>query len=140
MNRDRSIKAKYNIVFSLLGQVVVMVCGIIVPQLLILGFGSEAYGATASITQFLAYISLLEGGIGGVARAALYKPLAENDIESINGIIREIRSFFRCIAYIFIVYVIVLACVFKDLAHVQCYDWISTFSLVLVISISIFAL
>lgn len=139
MNRDRSIKAKYNIVFSLLGQVVVMVCGIIVPQLLILGFGSEAYGATASITQFLAYISLLEGGIGGVARAALYKPLAENDIESINGIIREIRSFFRCIAYIFIVYVIVLACVFKDLAHVQCYDWISTFSLVLVISISIFA-
>ena len=31
----------------------------------------------SSITRFLGYIVLLEAGVGGVVRAALYKPLAE---------------------------------------------------------------
>jgi uracil permease len=60
-------------------------------------FGSEAYGATTSITQFLAYITLLEGGIGGVARAVLYKPLAQRDMDTIGAIIGEIRKFFSVI-------------------------------------------
>ena len=78
---NRKIRAKKNILTSLVSQLVVLVCGIVVPRLMIGEFGSEAYGATTSITQFLAYITLLEGGIGGVARAVLYKPLAQKDME-----------------------------------------------------------
>lgn len=77
----RQVRAKLNIVMSLMTQIVAMLCGFVIPQLMISAFGSEAYGATSSITQFLAYITLLEGGIGGVARAALYKPLADHDTE-----------------------------------------------------------
>ena len=135
----RANRAKLNIVVSLISQLFTLLCGLIVPQLMIEHFGSEAYGATASIAQFLAYISLLEGGIGGVARAALYKPLAENNTQAISEIIAEEKRFFRIIGYIFIVYVLILACVFKKISHVECLEWFSTFLLVIVISLSTFA-
>lgn len=138
MSNSRQSKAKKNIFTSLFSQVVVLTCGIIVPRMMIGAFGSEAYGATASITQFLAYITLLEGGVGGVARAALYKPLALNDSGTISAIMKEIERFFRVIALIFAGYVLVLACCFKTISQIDCMDWISTFVLVVVISISTF--
>lgn len=139
MFNTRSGRAKLNIVFSLLGQFVTLICGIIMPRLLIGAFGSETYGATASITQFLAYITLLEGGIGGVARAALYKPLARNDLQVVSEILAEIKKFFRFVAYIFLVYVLVLAVSFKQISGIEAIGRVETFLLVLVISISTFA-
>lgn len=131
-------KAKLNIATSLLGQFVTLVCGLIVPGLMIRSFGSEVYGATASIAQFLSYITLLEGGIGGVARAALYKPLADNNIRAISRVQSEIQRFFRAVGYIFTAYVLIIACSFKYISHMDALDWTTTFLLVLVISISTF--
>lgn len=138
MTDSRTNKAKKNIVSSLLSQVVMLACGIIIPRLMIGAFGSEAYGATTSIAQFLAYITLLEGGIGGVARAVLYKPLAEKDMESISSIMEEVKRFFRVVAWIFAGYVLILACGFQVISRIACMDWISTAVLVVVISISTF--
>lgn len=138
MNDSRERKAKLNIVVSLLCQIITLLCGLVVPRVMIMAFGSEAYGATSSITQFLAYIALLEGGISGVARAALYKPLANNDIYKISQIMNQIQKFFRKIGYIFVVYVAVLAIFFNRISQTQ-YSWLWTFSLVIIISISTFA-
>lgn len=139
LSDTREKRAKLNIVVSLGCQMLTLLCGLIVPHLMIGCFGSEAYGATASIAQFLAYITLLEGGIGGVARAALYKPLAEQNIRVISEIVGEIRRFFRIVGYIFAAYVLILACCFKNISNIECLDWLSTFLLVIVISISTFA-
>lgn len=136
--KTRNKRAKLNIVFSLVTQFVALICGFIVPRLLIQTFGSEAYGATTSILQFLSYIVLLEGGIGGVARAALYKPLLEQNYEEITEILNEIKFLFRMIGYAFAVYVLIIACSFKGISHFQYYDWGSTFILVIIISLSIF--
>ena len=138
MANSRQSRAQKNIVTSLFSQVIVLICGIIVPRIMIGAFGSEAYGATTSIAQFLAYITLLEGGIGGVARAVLYKPLAQGDTETISAIMGEVRRFFRIIAWIFAIYVLLLACGFQYISRTNCMDWISTFILVVVISISTF--
>lgn len=138
MINSRQVRAKKNILMSLASQIVVLICGIVVPRLMIGEFGSEAYGATTSIAQFLAYITLLEGGIGGVARAAMYKPLAQRDMNSISVIIGEIRSFFSVVAWIFAGYVLVLACGFHSLSQMKGMDWFTSFVLVIVISISNF--
>lgn len=139
MEPSRQKRAKLNIIISLAVQVITLLCGFVIPQLMINAYGSEAYGATSSITQFLAYITLLEGGIGGVARAALYKPLADNDTGKISAVVGELRHFFRIIAYIFLVYVLILACTYTYISDIQAFDWISTFFLVIIISISTFA-
>lgn len=138
MGDDRVLKAKKNIVISLICQVLNLICGIIVPRLFINAYGSEVYGASASITQFLAYIALLEGGVGGVARAALYKPLSIDDKNEIGAIMHEVKRFFRIIGFIFLVYVAILSCTFQKISDIQCMDWNSTFWLVIAISISTF--
>ena len=112
----RSKRFLYNTIASLLGQVVVIICGMILPKAMIAGFGSELYGATTSITDFLGYIALLEGGVGGVARAALYKPLAQQDYREISNIVYSIKNFFQKIATIFIGYTLIIACSYKYIA------------------------
>lgn len=136
---DRDQKAKLNIVMALFAQITTLICGLVIPQLMIANFGSEAYGATTSIAQFLGYISLLDGGMSGVARAALYKPLALNDTQAISNIVAQMKKFFRVIAFIFVAYVLLLAVSFKGISHTESLDWPFTFALVLVISISTFA-
>ena len=117
-------------------QIVSIGCGLIVPQLMIRAFGSELYGATTSITHFLAYIALLESGVAGVARAALYKPLAEGDVLATSEIYYEVTRFFRNIAAIFVVYTLVIACCYRFIAAGSDLEWLFSFVLVIVISIS----
>ena len=57
----RQKKANVNAISTLANQLIATLCGIIIPWVMIDRFGSEAYGATTSIAQFLSYISLLEG-------------------------------------------------------------------------------
>ncbi len=128
-----------NVSFSLCYQIVSVVCGVLIPNLMIRKFGSELYGASTSILQFLSYITLLEGGVGGVARAALYKPLAEHNDELVSDIVREIQGFYKVVAYIFIVYVFVLACSFSKISRIEGLDWAGTFALVLIMSMSTLA-
>ena len=68
--------AKKNLITSIFYQLVTVAYGLIVPRLVLSSFGSEVNGLTSSLSQFLNYINLLEGGLSGVIMAALYKPLA----------------------------------------------------------------
>lgn len=139
MELSRTKKAKLNIIISLLSQGVTLVCGLIVPRLMLGAFGSEANGAVASITQFLGYIALLEGGVGGIARAALFKPLAEKDKIGIAKVYNEVHHFFKIIAIVFSAYVLVIACSFNKISHTEVFDWGSSFLLVIILSLSTFA-
>ena len=69
----------FNIITSISVQVVTIVCGFILPKVILNTFGSEVNGLVSSLTQVLSYINLLEGGISGVIQAALYKPIIENN-------------------------------------------------------------
>lgn len=116
-----------------------MICGLITPRLMLRAFGSEVNGAITSITTFLGYIILVEGGIGGVARAALYKPLSEGNDQAVSEVMAEIKKFFRRVGYIFIFYVLLIACTFKYISHTDVLDWTTSFLLVIIISGSTFA-
>ena len=117
---------------------VTVICGFIVPRLIIGTYGSEVNALTSSISQFLSYIALVEAGVGGVIRAALYKPLAEKNNAAMSSILKATENFFRKIAYIFIGYMVVLAAVFPVLVNKN-FGWLFTASLVIIIGISTFA-
>lgn len=132
----RQKKYIYSVIASLVGQWITVGCGMVLPAVLIQNYGSEIYGTTNSITQFLGYIALMEGGIGGVARTALYKPLAERDEISVSRLVTYIQRFFRIIAGVFMIYTLVVACCYKFIARGNSFDWFFTFALVIVISLS----
>ena len=134
----RSKKAIFNILTNLFLQLIVILYGFIVPKIIISNFGSNVNGLIASITQFLAYIALLESGFGPVVKAALYKPIANKNKNEIEGILKSSEKFFRTIAKIFIIYILVL-CILYPLIVKSNFDYIYTASLIIIISISTFA-
>lgn len=111
----RTRKAVLNVAFSLLSQLVSVVCGFLVPIALIGSFGSDTYGAIGSITQFLGFIALLESGVGGVTRAALYGPLAKGDIGAVSSVVRATESFFRKVGIAFVPYAVAVAVAFPHI-------------------------
>lgn len=133
----RSKKAIINILSSVSLQVVTIICGFITPILIIKSYGSEVNGLVSSITQFLAYITLLEAGFGPVLKSVLYKPIANKQKDEIAGILKSGQKFFHKISYIFIGYIVILAIVYPFVLNNQ-FDFIFTLSLVLIISISNF--
>ena len=134
----RSKKAILNIISSLMLQITILICGFIVPKVIITNFGSNVNGLVSSITQFLAYITLLEAGMGPVVKSALYGPIAKKDKKQIENILKAAEKFFRVIAAIFIVYLIVLSFVYPLIVKAE-FDFMYTMSLVVIISISTLA-
>lgn len=84
---DREKKAIYNIVSNIIVQILVAVSGFIIPKFVLSAVGSATNGMVNSIGQFLAYAGLIEMGIGNAAIAALYKPIAQKDVNGISIIL-----------------------------------------------------
>ena len=122
---------------SIAAEVISLVCGLILPRLILTSYGSAYNGITQSITQFISYISLMKAGIGGATAVALYKPLAEKDNVKISEILAATESFMRKIAMLFVVFVIGFACLYPLLVTEE-FGWLFTASLVLIVSISTF--
>lgn len=56
----------YNSISPLIYQVSTIICGFVLPRLILGYYGTEVNGLVNSITQFLAIISFLELGVGAV--------------------------------------------------------------------------
>lgn len=108
LGNSRRKKLALNTITSLLLQATTVVCGFILPRLVLGTFGSDVNGLVNSITQFLGIISLLDLGVGAVVQSSLYKPLADNDISNISKIYVSANKFFKRLAMIFLAYVVVL--------------------------------
>lgn len=131
----RSKKVLINVITSLAVQVVTIICGLIIPRLIIDTYGSSVNGLVTSITQFLAFITLIEAGFGPVIKSTLFKPIAEKDQNKIANILKTSEKLFRKISYIFIAYIIGL-CIVLPFAISDEFDAIFTVSLIVIISVN----
>lgn len=138
MSNSRTKKSILNAGCELLLELVTAVCSFILPRLILSHFGSAYNGITQSISQFIGCVALLKSGIGSVTRAALYKPLAENNAYGISEVVNATERFMRKIAVIFSGAVIIFAAVYPFIIR-ENFSWFFSFSLVLVLSIGTFA-
>lgn len=127
-----------NTVSSLVYEVCAIVCGFILPRAILSSYGSDVNGLVSSVNQFLGFISLLEMGIGAVIQSSLYKPLVERDWYSISSIASSGQKFFSRIAYILMVYVLVLMIAYPCMVAEE-FGFLYTATLIAVMSISSFA-
>lgn len=134
----RGKKLALNTITSLALQVVSVICGFILPRLILESFGSDVNGLVNSITQFLGVITLLDLGVGAVVQSALYKPLADNDTDIISKIYVSANNFFRRLAEILLVYVVLLMIFYPMLVN-KSFGHMYTALLIAAICISSFA-
>ena len=136
MNRKKLLAL--NTSSSLIFQLTTIICGFIVPRLILQTYGSEVNGLINSITQFLAIIAFLELGVGAVIQSSLYKPLSEKDDDEISKIVVSGQKFFSRLATILLVYVLILMVIYPLVAKSD-FGFLYTATMILVISISSFA-
>ena len=134
----RKKKLVLNSSSSLIFQLILLLSGFILPRIIIGAFGSEINGLVNSITQYLSIVSFLELGIGAVVISALYEPLAEKNNILISQICVSAEKFFKTLARILLVYVIILIIVFPRITNSR-YDAMFTGILIVSISINSFA-
>ncbi len=107
----------YNIFFGIGGQILIAAIGIVVPRLFISSYGSEVNGFLSSINQIFTYVVILEAGVGTATLQALYKPVATENHDEVNGILSATAQFYRktgwyylaCIALLSVGYPILVA-------------------------------
>lgn len=134
----RKTKLLYNTLSSLLYQIITIICGFILPRIILQYYGSEVNGLVNSITQFLQVIAFLDLGVGAVVQTALYKPLADKDCDQISKIYKSASKFFKNIARILIVYMIILI-IFYPIVVNKSFDFYYTATLIIAMGISYFA-
>lgn len=136
--KDWSIKLIKNTGSSMIYQIVTIICGFVLPRIILSYYGSGVNGLINSISQFLTTISLLDLGVGEVVRSSLYSPLAKKDTESISRVILSAGKFFKKLAMILIAYVTVLIIVFPKITDIE-FDACYVSVLVIAMSASSFA-
>lgn len=95
---SRTQKSMLNTAVSFASQFIIILLGFISRRVLIYSVGVEYLGINGLMTNILTIFSLAESGIGLAIGYALYKPLAENDIEKIKSLMRFFRTTYHALA------------------------------------------
>lgn len=141
MNRQPS-KGKLaiiNSVIAILQQFVSVVAGFILPRLILTYYGSAFNGLISSISQVLSCIILLNGGVGGVTRAALYKSLKDRDNQKVSSIVSATEKYLHKIGVVFVVIVLVVSIIYPFGVKQEFPDAFFVSTLVIVLSITNFS-
>lgn len=125
-----------NVVTAIVAQIFAMISGFILPRLILSYFGSEVNGLISSISQFLSYITILEGGVSGVIIASMYKPLQDKDENKISSIVKTADNFYRKIGLFFILYTLILSVVYP-LVFKTTFSFLYVFLLIIILSINL---
>ena len=123
---------KYTTLSTLLLEIVTLISGLIMPRLVLSHFGSASNGLVSSISQFLGFSVILRAGLGGAIRAALYRPIAENNEDEISSIMAATDRHMKKIGLIIGLAIGVCACIYPFFV-IDEYNWFYAFTMVLVI-------
>lgn len=133
----RSKSLKLNMVTGLLQELVAVICGLILPRVVLAYFGSTYNGIVNSIAQFMAFSVVLRSGLGAVTNAALFKPLAEGDNATVSGIMVATKDFMNKVGWLLAACILGFAALYPLIVADEFHYWFS-FTLVLIIGASSF--
>ena len=112
----KSIK---NVLYGLSGQGIILALGILIPRFILQNYSDEANGLMNAINQIFVYLALIEAGIGQATLQALYKPVVENDNQSISAIMSATRNYYRKFIWLYAGAVVLLAFTYPLLIDVE---------------------
>lgn len=96
---------------SIILELVVFTFGFFVPKLVIQTYGPTIHGLSASVTQIITLLQLLQAGAVGATIFSLYKPINEKNESLVHGIVNNANKYFNKIGTIFIILIILVGIV-----------------------------
>lgn len=125
-----------NTIATALLQIVTMVSGFILPKIMLDFYGSEINGLISSITQLVAYLTLVEAGLSGAIVFSLYKPLANHDSYRVNRVLTAARNFYYRTGYLFLGLVIIGMLIYPLFVNTQLLNRFEISLLLFIISVN----
>lgn len=138
MGNGRLKRAFYSSITSAIYQIIVILCGFITSRLIVQAYGSSWNGVLTTIIRFLSIFSIVEAGINGSTRVALYKSFAENDLKKTSSIIKANDIFYRKVSAFLVVYIAILCLIIPNIVHAD-HSKVAVAIMVVIIGISNFA-
>lgn len=105
----RTKKSFLNIISEIIPQILLAILGFYKIKVFIDLYGDTFNGFNQTISQLVAYLSLVEGGFGVSIMQSLYKPLYEKNYKKVGEIIvgaRTVFCIFGCIAFVISLFLI----------------------------------
>lgn len=123
-------KSAYNIIFSVLSQIVTILIGLIIPRITLIGYGSQINGLLNSVTQFIAYLILFEAGIQIVATQSLYKSIGDNDCRETNEILSAVNKSYKKIGILYFCGLLFLSLIYPLFTKTEDISYLTIFLVV----------
>ena len=117
MIEKRKQKAIKNIVYSFLVKLLTFAIGIVIPRLVIVGYGSEINGLLQTVSNIYSYLALIMAGVGTAAIQGLYKPISEQNRSAISAVLVATRQYFRKLVFWYAIGSVIFAVIFPFLVH-----------------------
>lgn len=99
----RSKRALVNTLTAIIFQLITLAVGFVLPRLYVEAFGSTYNGLNQTVSQIMKLLAVLQAGIAASSIQALFKPIAENDKNTITAIFKYIDKQYKRMGYVFIV-------------------------------------
>lgn len=109
MSLYRSLSVIKNTLWELGYYVFVVALGFLAPRYIILIYGSSVNGLSATITQVINVIMLLQAGAATAAIYSLYKPIADEDVHEISSKLASATAYFKKLSMFFLLLMIMAA-------------------------------
>lgn len=112
-------KGVYNVVVGVLGQVIILVLGIVVPRFVLQSYGDETNGLLNAIGQVFTYLALIEAGVGQAALQSLYGPVVRGEHENTNAIMSATQQMYRRLTAVYVAVVIAIALIYPCFVRIE---------------------
>lgn len=93
-------------------QIVNMMVGLFLPRLYLAVYGSEINGVVSTVNSFISYFTYLEAGLGLTMIHSLFKPLADKDYDTLNGLLAYSKNKYKQISLIYFILVLLTSMLF----------------------------
>lgn len=108
MSESRKKKSLKNIAVALISNVLIYVLSLFTSKVIKENLGLQVLGLNGVLSNIISILGLSEMGLNSIITFALYKPLAENDKESIKSLIHFYKKAYRIIACIVLIIGLIL--------------------------------
>jgi Na+-driven multidrug efflux pump len=97
MKFERTKNSTRTFAFGVINKLITVLCPFITRTIIIYKLGAEYLGLTSLFTSVLTILNVSELGISSAVSFCLYKPIAEDDKDTINALMNFMKKIYRVI-------------------------------------------
>ena len=97
MKFDRTRNSARTFIFGVISKLIGIIFPFVIRTLIISELGAEYLGLSSLFTSVLQILNVSELGISSAISFCLYKPIAEDDLDEINGLLALLKKLYKCI-------------------------------------------